>query len=125
MLTVRVKKECPESTIARILKLIEEARAREARAERFITTFARYYTPIVISLACLIAFLPPLFMGGNLKVWAYRALVILIVSCPCALVLSIPLTYFAGLGRCAKEGILVKGANYLDLLSKLKAMALE
>jgi len=125
LLLVKVTKEFKESTVARILRLVEEASARKARVEKFITRFARYYTPAVVGLAALIAFIPPIVTGASLTLWVYRALVLLVISCPCALVLSIPLGYFGGLGRSAKEGILVKGSNFLDLMANLKIMAID
>ena len=125
LLLVKVTKEFKESTVARILRLVEEASARKARVEQFITRFARYYTPVVVGLAALIAFLPPLLTGTLLTLWVYRALVLLVISCPCALILSIPLGYFGGLGKSAKEGILVKGSNFLDLIASLKIVAID
>ncbi|MCD8302246.1 MAG: cadmium-translocating P-type ATPase [Prevotellaceae bacterium] len=111
-----------ESTASKIIKLVESASANKSRNERFITKFARVYTPIVIALAVLVAFVPPLFMHGayiiNFPSWLYRGLMFLIVSCPCALVISIPLTFFGGIGGASRKGILVKGANFLETLAK-------
>ncbi|NOY21919.1 MAG: cadmium-translocating P-type ATPase [Acidobacteria bacterium] len=125
LLTVDVTKELKESTIARILELVENATARKAKTEQFITTFARYYTPVVVGLAALVALVPPLFFGAAFSVWVYRALVLLVISCPCALVLSIPLGYFGGIGKAAKTGILVKGSNFLDALSAVSVVAMD
>lgn len=125
LLTVKVTKELKESTISRIFELVENASARKAKTERFITRFSRYYTPIVVGLAVLIATIPPLVFGEPLSNWVYRALVLLVISCPCALVLSIPLGYFGGIGKSAKEGILVKGSNFLDALSKARIVAFD
>ncbi|MDW7659378.1 MAG: heavy metal translocating P-type ATPase, partial [Bacillota bacterium] len=109
--------------ISRILQLVEEASAKKAPAERFITRFARAYTPVMVGLALVIAFLPPLILQQPLTDWIYRALILLVISCPCALVLSIPLGYFAGIGRASASGILVKGGQYLDRLAAIKTMA--
>jgi len=125
LLLIKVKRRYSESTVARILNLVERGSARKAKAEVLIRRFARYYTPAILVLAASLAFLPPILFGASLKVWAYRSLVVLVTSCPCALVISIPLTYFAGLGKCAKEGVLVKGSNFLDLLARLKVVALD
>jgi len=125
MLTVRVTKPFAESTVSKILELVEEARSRKAKAEKFITKFSRYYTPVVIVLAISIATIPPLTLNEPFSPWIYRALVLLVISCPCALVLSVPLSYFASIGKFAKEGILVKGSNFIDLLSKAKIVAFD
>ncbi len=125
MLTVRVTKPFAESTVSKILELVEEAKSRKAKAEKFITKFARYYTPVVMMLAISIATIPPLALNEPFSPWIYRALVLLVVSCPCALVLSVPLSYFASIGKFAKEGILVKGSNFIDSLSKAKIVALD
>ena len=125
LLTVKVTKELRESTISRILKLVENASARKAKTEKFITRFAHYYTPAVVGLAVLIALVPPLAFGEPFSKWVYRALVLLVISCPCALVLSIPLGYFGGIGRAARDGILVKGSNFLDALSKATIIAFD
>ena len=120
-LTIQVTTPYADSTVARILRLVEDAQSRKAPTENFITTFARYYTPIVVGLALLLALIPTLLLPGEASEWIRRSLVFLIVSCPCALVVSIPLTYFGGLGAASKEGILVKGSNFLEALSKLEA----
>ncbi|MDD3782877.1 MAG: heavy metal translocating P-type ATPase [Limnochordia bacterium] len=116
LLTIATEKLAKDSTAARILELVENAAARKAPTEDFITTFARYYTPAVVGLAALMALIPPVFFGGLLKDWVYRALVFLVISCPCALVVSIPLGFFAGIGRASRQGVLVKGSNYLQAL---------
>ncbi|NJE02857.1 heavy metal translocating P-type ATPase [Thermococcus sp. MV11] len=125
VLKVRVTKELSESTISRILELVENASARKARTEKFITRFAHYYTPAVVGIAALIATVPPLITGDPFSTWVYRALVLLVISCPCALVLSIPLGYFGGIGKAAREGILVKGSNYLDALKDASIVAFD
>ncbi|MHA1505999.1 MAG: heavy metal translocating P-type ATPase [Candidatus Asgardarchaeia archaeon] len=125
LLKVKVEKEYKESTVSKILELIESAASRKARTERFISRFSRYYTPVVILLSLSISLLPPLMFGGDFVEWVYRGLILLVISCPCALVLSIPLTYFGALGRSAREGILVKGSNFLDSLSRLSVIALD
>ncbi|NJE10487.1 heavy metal translocating P-type ATPase [Thermococcus sp. MAR1] len=125
VLKVQVTKGLKESTISRILELVENASARKAKTEKFITRFAHYYTPAVVGIAALIAIVPPLLTGDPFTPWIYRALVILVISCPCALVLSIPLGYFGGIGRAAREGILVKGSNYLDALKEASIVAFD
>lgn len=116
LLTVRVTKPFGESTVQKIIALVENAASHKAPAERFITVFARYYTPAVVALAALLALVPPLFVGGWGE-WIHRALVFLVISCPCALVISIPLGYFGGIGAASRRGVLVKGSHYLDALS--------
>jgi Cd2+/Zn2+-exporting ATPase len=116
-LEIRTIRVWEESTAARIFHLVEESSAKKAPTERFITTFARYYTPAVV-IAALLLFLIPLVMTGSCQPWLYRSLVFLVVSCPCALVISVPLSYFAGIGKSAKSGIIVKGGNYLEALAK-------
>lgn len=117
-LTVQVTKNFGESTISKILDMVENASARKAKAENFISKFARYYTPVVVILALLLAFVPPLLLGVGYSEWIYRALNFLVVSCPCALVISVPLGFFGGIGGAAKQGILMKGSNYLETLAK-------
>jgi Cd2+/Zn2+-exporting ATPase len=117
VLKVKALRSYGDSASARILKMVEEAAGRKAKAETFITRFARFYTPAVVILALGIAFLPPLLFGQPLNTWLYRGLIFLVVSCPCALVISIPLTVFAGLGAASRLGILVKGGNYLETLA--------
>lgn len=117
-LTIQVTKTFGESTVSKILDMVENASARKAKAENFISRFARYYTPVVVVLAVLLAFVPPLLVKENFSDWIYRALNFLVVSCPCALVISIPLGFFGGIGGAAKQGILMKGSNYLETLAK-------
>ena len=126
ILTVEVTKNFNESSISKILELVENASSKKAETEKFITTFARYYTPAIVIIALSIAFLPPLInSSAQLSDWIYRALVILVISCPCALVISIPLGYFGGIGGASRRGILVKGSNYLDALAKLKTIVFD
>jgi Cd2+/Zn2+-exporting ATPase len=121
---IEVTKAYSESTVTKIMALVEDASSHKAPTEQFITSFARYYTPAVVALAAMIAIIPTLLVG-DFSTWLYRALVFLVISCPCALVLSVPLAYFAGIGKSAKYGILVKGGNYLEELSKLEAMVFD
>ncbi len=125
LLTVKVEDEFKDSTVSRILELVENAADRKAETERFITKFARYYTPVVVLAALIIATLPPLFTGGSFTPWVYRALVFLVISCPCALVISIPLGFFGGIGAASRQGILIKGANFLEALNDLSTIALD
>jgi len=117
LLKVKVEKEFGESTVTKILDLVENASSRKAPTEQFISKFARYYTPAVVFIALGIGILPTLFFNGELTDWAYRAFVFLVISCPCALVISIPLGFFGGIGAASKEGILVKGGNFLEALN--------
>lgn len=119
VIRVKVSKEFDDSTVSKILELVENASTRKAQYEQFITRFAKYYTPIVCFLALAVAIIPPIFVGEFGK-WFHRALIFLVVSCPCALVISIPLSFFSGIGGASKAGILVKGSNYLELLGKAK-----
>lgn len=126
VLTVEVVKEYAESTVSRILDLVENASSKKAQTENFITKFARYYTPAVVLGAALLAFLPPLFLPeASLSEWVHRALVFLVVSCPCALVISIPLSFFGGIGSASRKGILIKGGNYLEGLNQVKTMVFD
>ena len=126
MLTIEVTKEFGESSISKILELVENASSKKAETEKFITTFARYYTPVVVIGALLLAVIPPLlFANQTFTDWIYRALVVLVISCPCALVISIPLGYFGGIGGASRRGILVKGSNYLDALTKVKTVVFD
>lgn len=126
VLTVRVTKLFGESSIARILDLVENAASKKAATEKFITRFARYYTPVVVVLSLLIAILPPLLIPGATHAeWVYRALVLLVISCPCGLVISIPLGYFGGIGGAAKRGILVKGSTFLDTLTAVQTVVFD
>ncbi|MDY5969687.1 MAG: heavy metal translocating P-type ATPase [Bacteroidales bacterium] len=126
VLKMRVTKEFGESTASKILRLVEHAAENKSKSERFITRFARIYTPIVVGLAVLTALLPPLLsVGQDWSVWVYRALTFLVISCPCALVISVPLAFFGGIGGASRKGILVKGANYMDTLAKVRAVAFD
>jgi Cd2+/Zn2+-exporting ATPase len=126
LLTVEVKKEFGESTIARILELVQSAGSKKAPAEQFITRFSRYYTPAVVAAAVLLAVIPPLFVpGAAFSDWLNRALVFLVVSCPCALVLSIPLGFFGGIGGASRQGILIKGSSYLEAMSHVETMVFD
>lgn len=128
LLNIRVNKTFGESTASKIINLVENAGENKAKSETFIAKFAKVYTPIVVTLAFVLAFLPPLVSGdfsGNFPVWLQRALTFLVVSCPCALVISVPLTFFGGIGGASKNGILVKGANYMDTLSKLGTIVFD
>ncbi|NMC57711.1 MAG: cadmium-translocating P-type ATPase [Eubacteriaceae bacterium] len=117
LITVKVTKEFSESTVSKIIDLVENAASKKAQTENFITKFAKVYTPIVVLGAVLVALIPPLFIDGALgSVWIYRALIFLVISCPCALVISIPLGFFGGIGAASKNGILIKGSNYLEAL---------
>ena len=124
-LTVRVSRPFSESSISKIMDLVENATARKAKTEKFITIFARYYTPVVVLIAACIAFIPPLTTGASFQTWIYRALVLLVISCPCALVISIPLGYFGGIGRASRRGILVKGSNFIDALAAVKTVVFD
>ncbi|MFO7888241.1 MAG: heavy metal translocating P-type ATPase [Eubacteriales bacterium] len=120
LITLEVEKEFKNSTVSRILDLVQNASSKKSKTENFITKFAKYYTPGVVFLAGAIAFIPPLILeGGEFREWIYRGLIFLVVSCPCALVLSIPLAYFGGLGAASSNGILIKGGNYLEALTKV------
>lgn len=125
LITVKVKKEYSDSTVKRILDLVENAGAKKAPTEKFITKFSRYYTPFVVFSAVLISVLPPLLTGASFSDWFYRALIFLVVSCPCALVVSIPLGFFGGIGLASKNGILVKGGNYLEALNSLDKVVFD
>ncbi|MBC35376.1 MAG: cadmium-translocating P-type ATPase [Bacteroidetes bacterium] len=126
LLTIKVTKHFNESSISRILDMVGNATAKKAETEKLITTIAKYYTPIVVTTAALIAFLPPLlFLDQSFSEWIYRALVILVISCPCALVISIPLGYFGGIGGASRNGILVKGSNFLDALTQVKTVVFD
>src|SRR5690606_22388721 len=125
LLAIRVTRPFSQSSVAKILELVEQAGARKAPTERFITRFSRYYTPAVVGVALAVALFPPLIAGGGFSQWIYRALVLLVISCPCALVLSIPLGYFGGIGGAARHGILVKGANFLDALAHVDTVVMD
>ncbi len=125
LLEVEVTKSFEEATVNRIMELVQNAGSKKAQSEKFITKFARYYTPAVVYAAVAVAVLPPLLGFGSFTVWIYRALSFLIISCPCALVISIPLSFFGGIGGGAKQGILVKGGNYLDALQKVDTVVFD
>ncbi|HHX11291.1 MAG TPA: cadmium-translocating P-type ATPase [Clostridiales bacterium] len=126
LLTVEVIKEFGESTVSKILDLVENASSKKSKSEQFITRFARYYTPIVVIIAVLLALIPPLVIdGAEFKDWIYRALSFLVVSCPCALVISVPLSFFGGIGGASKKGILVKGGNYLEVLAQTEIIVFD
>lgn len=124
-LEVRVEKEYGESTVAKILEMVENASEKKAPAENFITQFSKIYTPLVVLGAILLAMIPPLFFGGAFTDWLYRALVFLVISCPCALVISIPLSFFGGIGAASRAGVLVKGSNYLEALTHVKTFVFD
>ena len=126
VIKVKVTKEYGESTVSKILDLVENASSKKAKSENFITKFAAYYTPIVVIIAIILAIVPPLIIeGANFQDWLYRALSFLVVSCPCALVISIPLSFFGGIGGASKMGVLVKGSNYLEALSNAEIMVFD
>ena len=126
LLTVRVTKPFGESSIARILDLVQNARSKKAKTEKFMTQFARYYTPAVVLASLAVATIPPLLIpGATVAEWGYRALVLLVISCPCGLVISIPLGYFGGVGGAAKRGILVKGSTFLDAIAQVKTVVFD
>lgn len=123
-LEIRVTKDYNNSTISKILDLVENASVKKAKTEKFITTFSKYYTPAVVVLSLMVGLILPIFIG-NFSLWFYRALVFLVISCPCALVVSIPLGYFGGIGRASRHGILIKGGNYLDALTKVNKIIVD
>lgn len=126
MLSLEVTKEFGESTVSKILDLVENAASKKAKSENFITKFAKYYTPIVVIIALLLAIVPTILLGFDVfSTWLYRALSFLVVSCPCALVISIPLSFFGGIGGASKMGILVKGSNYLEALANLETVVFD
>lgn len=128
VLTVKVQKSFGESTASKIISMVENASEKKSKSEAFITRFARVYTPIVVIVALVLAFIPPMFCGGYveaLTTWLYRALTFLVVSCPCALVISIPLSFFGGIGGASRHGILIKGASYIDALSELDTVVFD
>lgn len=126
LIRVEATRGFEESTASKILDLVENAASKKSKSENFITSFARWYTPTVVILAVLLAFLPPIFVTGAVfSDWLYRALTFLVISCPCALIISVPLSYFAGLGRASRQGILIKGSNYLDALSKITSIVFD
>ncbi len=125
LIRVRVTKPFSESTVSRILELVENASNKKTRTERFITRFARIYTPAVVGAAVLLAIVPPLVLHGNWSDWIYRALTFLVVSCPCALVISVPLSFFGGIGGASSKGILVKGSNYIEALAHCETVVFD
>ncbi len=125
LLKVRTTKEFDDSTVAKILELDENASSKKAHVENFITKFAKYYTPIVVCAAVVLAFLPPIILGGGFAEWIQRACIFLVISCPCALVISVPLGFFGGIGAASKQGVLVKGSNYLEALSEMKTIVFD
>jgi Zn2+/Cd2+-exporting ATPase len=126
VIEIKVTKEFKDTAINEIIELVKNSNKAKSKTELFITKFAKVYTPIVVVLALMLAFIPPIFVGfQNLGKWVKRALVFLVTSCPCAIVLSVPLGYFAGIGKAGKEGVLIKGSNYLDILTKANTMVLD
>ena len=130
VLRIKTTKEFGESTVSKILELVENASSRKSKSENFISKFARVYTPVVVLCAAALAVLPPVIMmilgnSAHLGTWIYRALTFLVISCPCALVISIPLSFFAGIGGASREGVLVKGSNCLETLSKTKTVVFD
>lgn len=125
VLKIRTSKEFGESTASKILELVEDASSRKSRSEDFIARFARIYTPVVVICAAVLAIVPPLIFSDAWSTWLYRALIFLVISCPCALVISIPLSFFAGLGGASREGILIKGSNFLETLSKVTTVVMD
>ncbi|MGJ4852061.1 heavy metal translocating P-type ATPase, partial [Bacillota bacterium Meth-B3] len=124
-LRIKVTKPFGESTVSKILDLVENAGSKKARAEHFITRFARYYTPGVVIAAALLSLVPPLAMGGAWREWIHRAMVFLVISCPCALVISVPLSFFGGIGGASRRGVLIKGGNYLDALARAEIVVFD
>lgn len=125
ILTIQTTKEFGESTVAKILDLVENASDKKGRTENFISRFARYYTPVVVFAALALAILPPLILQQSFSTWIYRALTFLVISCPCALVISIPLSFFGGIGGSSKIGVLVKGSNYLESLAHAEIVVFD
>ena len=125
LLHVQVTKAYNDSTVAKILDLVQNATSKKTDTEKFITKFAKIYTPIVVVLALALAVMPPLLFGGDWQTWIYRALIFLVISCPCALVISVPLSFFGGIGAASKQGILVKGSNYLEALNTVDTVAFD
>jgi Cd2+/Zn2+-exporting ATPase len=126
LLRIKVTKSYKESTVSKILKLVEYSENKKSRTENYISKFAKIYTPVVVFLALCIAIIPYVFFDSpDIKIWIFRALTFLVISCPCAFVISVPLTFFAGIGSASKYGILIKGANYIEMLSKISAIAFD
>lgn len=125
LLKVQVTKEFDDSTVSKILELVENASSKKAKVENFITRFAKYYTPVVVCAAVLLAILPTLLFGQPFTEWLKRACIFLVISCPCALVISVPLGFFGGIGAASRQGVLVKGSNYLEILSEMKTIVFD
>ena len=125
LVKVKVSKEYGESTVSKILDLVENASSKKSKSENFITKFAKYYTPVVVIIAILLVLVPVIFFGGEFSDWIYRALSFLVVSCPCALVISIPLSFFGGIGGASKMGILIKGSNYLEAIASTEIIVFD
>ncbi|MDD6232678.1 MAG: heavy metal translocating P-type ATPase, partial [Frisingicoccus sp.] len=125
LLKVRVTKEFDDSTVSKILELVENASSKKAKVENFITKFARYYTPVVVIGAAALAVIPPIVLGGGWQDWMLRACSFLVISCPCALVISVPLGFFGGIGAASRIGVLVKGSNYLEALAKMNTIVFD
>ena len=126
VLKVKVTKEFEESTVSKILNLVENAASKKASAEKFITKFAKYYTPAVVGIDAALAIIPPLVIEeAAFSQWIYRCLVFLVVSCPCALVISIPLGFFGGIGSASRNGVLIKGGNYLEALNSVHTVVFD
>lgn len=125
VLTIRTQRSFDDSTVSRIIDMIESSSDKKSETERFITKFSRYYTPLVVFAALGLAIIPNLILGGGWQMWVERALIFLVVSCPCALVISVPLSFFGGIGKAAKSGILVKGSNYLEVLADIDGLAFD
>ncbi|MGB5824296.1 MAG: heavy metal translocating P-type ATPase [Proteocatella sp.] len=125
VITAKVTKKYAESTVSKILNLVENASSKKSKSEKFITKFARYYTPVVVGFAALLATVPPIVMGQGFEQWISRALIFLVISCPCALVISVPLSFFGGIGGASRQGILVKGSNYLEALAKAEIVVFD
>jgi len=125
VIELRVEKAYADSTVAKILELVQDATTKKTKTENFITKFARVYTPVVVGMAALLAIVPPLFFGLPFNDWLYRALIFLVISCPCALVISVPLSYFGGIGAASRAGVLIKGSNYLEALNQVKTVAFD
>lgn len=125
VIEIKVTKEFKESTVSKILDLVENAASKKSESENFISKFAKYYTPIVVICAVLLAIIPPVIIGGGFESWIYRALTFLVISCPCALVISIPLSFFGGIGGAGKVGVLIKGSNYLEAMAETQIVVMD
>ena len=125
LIKIKVNKEFENSTVSKILELVENASSKKAKMENFITKFARYYTPLVVAAALLLALVPPLFAGADWAEWIKRACIFLVISCPCALVISVPMSFFGGIGAASKIGVLVKGSNYLEALAEMETIVFD